>query len=324
MSSAKSLLRICLSDMPPSANGLRHPSDHELIVAYGAHGSVWKAATALGISGQTVHRRLKKLGCIKGKRLFTDAERNRVAAYYNDTPPASFSLECLATELGRTRQFICRQAKILGLTNPQRDLTSTQLAAVRKPKWQEKSHPRGALGLKHTDATKQKVSAASKLSWVTMKTFSIGNMSTEARQRKSDLASIRMNLQPAEKAYSRARGGRRADLGNVYFRSAWEANYARYLNWLVGKGEIERWEYEPQTFWFLAVKRGVRSYTPDFLVWEKGNSYFVEVKGWMDPKSKTKLKRMKQYYPNIRVDVVGQRQYDGIKSAVSRLVPGWE
>lgn len=318
------MIRIAISEMPPSANGMRSPTDLEIVDAYVAHGSIWKAAEALGIAGQTVHRRLSLIGAMKPMRVFSEEERTRVVAYYTSASQEDFSLDDLAKELGRTRNFICRKARDLGLTNPNRKANSKQLEAVRRPKWNDRPHPRGALGLKHSEEAREKMSAASKLAWVTMKTFSIGNMSPEALQRSSDRTSQRMALQPAEKAYSRSKGGRRDDLGGMYFRSAWEANYARYLNWLQAKGEIERWEYEPETFWFLAIKRGVRSYKPDFKIWERGNSYFVEVKGWMDDKSKTKLKRMKKYHPHIRVDVVDARQYASIKSKVSRLIRGWE
>ncbi len=59
--------------------------------------------------------------------------------------------------------------------------------------------------------------------------------------------------------------GRAPDLGDTYFRSRWERNWARYLNFLVQHGEITGWEYEPKTFWFHKIKRGTRSYKPDFI-----------------------------------------------------------
>lgn len=125
--------------------------------------------------------------------------------------------------------------------------------------------------------------------------------------------------------YSRAKAGTREDLG-FYVRSAWEANYARYLNWLVEKGEIHRYEYEPDTFWFEQIKRGTRSYTPDFKVWPKTNSpefEYHEVKGWMDQKSKTKLKRMGKYYPEVKIVLVDQAVYKAIAKWKS-LIPNWE
>lgn len=122
-----------------------------------------------------------------------------------------------------------------------------------------------------------------------------------------------------------SKAGYREDLGNIYFRSAWEANYARYLNWLIEKGQINRWEYESDTFWFDKIKRGVRSYKPDFKVWDRPESdpYYVEVKGWMDAKSKTKLKRMTKYHPDVRVDLFGAKEYRALKKW-SNLIPGWE
>src|SRR3972149_9721027 len=41
------------------------------------------------------------------------------------------------------------------------------------------------------------------------------------------------------------KSGRRADLG-MFFRSAWEANVARYLNFLKTHGSVKGWEYEPK------------------------------------------------------------------------------
>lgn len=88
----------------------------------------------------------------------------------------------------------------------------------------------------------------------------------------------------------------------IYMRSGWEHRYADHLNLLVLAGEVEKWDYEPDTFWFETIKRGVRSYRPDFRVCLRGGAIeYHEVKGYMDPKSKTKLKRMKKYHPNVKV-----------------------
>lgn len=119
------------------------------------------------------------------------------------------------------------------------------------------------------------------------------------------------------------RAGFREDIG-IYVRSAWEANYARYLNWLKSRGEIEDWEYEPQTFWFDKIKTGTRCYKPDFRVRERGKVYFVEIKGWMDPKSKTKIKRMRIYHPDIDLRVIDERQYKATARVVCRIIKGWE
>lgn len=126
--------------------------------------------------------------------------------------------------------------------------------------------------------------------------------------------------------YSRGKQGKREDLDNIFFRSSWEANYARYLNFLKSKEIIYKWQFEPDTFWFEKIKRGVRSYLPDFKIWDTSTSdpYYVEVKGWMDDKSKTKLKRMKKYYPEIRIDIVTSKEYNEIKKKISSLLVLWE
>lgn len=121
----------------------------------------------------------------------------------------------------------------------------------------------------------------------------------------------------------RARSGKRADLGDRYFRSSWEANYARYLNWLQSLGEIDSWEYEVDTFEF-PVKRGSKFYTPDFKVRERGSICYHEVKGWMDQRSATKLKRMTKYYPTVRVVLIDRPHYSAIAKKAAGMVAGWE
>lgn len=120
------------------------------------------------------------------------------------------------------------------------------------------------------------------------------------------------------------KGGMRDDLG-IYVRSAWEANYARYLNWLVSIGEIKEWQYEPDTFEFTGVKKGTRFYTPDFKITNLDNSIeYHEVKGYMDSRSKTKLKRMAKYYPGIKLIVIDGKAYSALAKDVKRLIPEWE
>jgi len=84
--------------------------------------------------------------------------------------------------------------------------------------------------------------------------------------------------------------GKRADL-NQFFRSNWEANCARWFN-----HQGKSWSYEPQVFSFLehGIKRGTVSYCPDFKV----GTLWVEVKGQLDPKGKTAIRRFKKFYPN--------------------------
>ena len=135
----------------------------------------------------------------------------------------------------------------------------------------------------------------------------------------------RATLQLQQKGQSRYPQPDRPEFPGVRFRSRWEANYARYLNWRVKHGEIARWEYEVETFWFLQIKRGVRSYTPDFKIYPlDGEPYFIELKGYMDAKSLTKLKRMRIYHPEVRVELVASGDYKALAKSIKHLIPGWE
>jgi len=96
----------------------------------------------------------------------------------------------------------------------------------------------------------------------------------------------------------------------IYFRSKWEWQYAVYLEFTKDREIIKEWEYESQTFWFEKIKRGVRSYKPDFKVIENdGSHYWVEVKGYMDTKSMTKIKRFKKFYPKEKLVVIDQKWF---------------
>lgn len=115
-----------------------------------------------------------------------------------------------------------------------------------------------------------------------------------------------------------AKKGKRADLGDIYWKSAWECNYARFLNFLK-----EEWEYEPHTFWFERIKRGTRSYKPDFFV-KRTNSY-IEVKGWWDRRSRTQMKRMALYYPEVKILIVDKEFFASIcKKGMCKLIKNWE
>lgn len=120
-----------------------------------------------------------------------------------------------------------------------------------------------------------------------------------------------------------SRAGKRADLG-IYVRSSYEANYCRFLKWLVSNGVIKSWEYEPDEFEF-PIKRGTRFYKPDFKITNNdGSIEYHEVKGWMDPKSKTQLKRMAKYYTDVKIVVIDADAYRAIARDVKGFLAGWE
>lgn len=127
-----------------------------------------------------------------------------------------------------------------------------------------------------------------------------------------------------ENMYSNSKGGKREDLNNMYFRSSWEANYARVLNYIKDRGEIQSWEYEPETFVFHNIKRGTTSYLPDFkITYPDGRIEYVEIKGFMDTRSKTKLNRMAKYYPNATIVLIQNKEYQRLCQEYSNKV-NWE
>lgn len=109
---------------------------------------------------------------------------------------------------------------------------------------------------------------------------------------KDLLAKIRI---PVTKGPFRA--GFRDDIG-VTVRSGWEANICRWFN---HQGIV--WEYEPRVFYFDTMRRGARSYLPDF--WLPELDIWVEVKGRLKSTDKTKLKRFKKFCPTEAAKLQG-------------------
>ena len=182
-------------------------------------------------------------------------------------------------------------------------------------------HPRGFLGMTHSPETRAKIGRKSRKYWE--------SLTADQRAQHAEKCcktAIRNGTLYANRRRGTWKAGWRVIGGNrKFYRSAWEANYARYLQWLKERGQIESWQHEPRTFWFEQIKRGCRSYLPDFIVTERnGDEAYHEVKGWMDDRSKTKLGRMAKYFPEVCVVVIKQREYDEIRRKVSPIIPGWE
>jgi hypothetical protein len=235
------------------------------------------------------------------------------------------NMDAIAVRLSRTKSSIAHRASRLALTRYGRNRGEghARVFADRMAAHQAtKGHPRGALGHVHTRETRAKMSATH--------LANPRHYTEEDLCRMSDRFVARRAVDPrvggsATETYSRAKRGRRDDLGDTFFRSRWEANYARYLNFLIKQRIIAKWEYEPETFWFEAIRRGVRSYTPDFRVTDPdGSVHFDEVKGWMDAKSATKIKRMKKYHPGVEVRVIGEKAYREIARKLGGAIPNWE
>lgn len=186
---------------------------------------------------------------------------------------------------------------------------------------QENGHPRGMSGKTHSVSAKAQMSASG-----------LARSARESDEVKADRALKSMKTRAATGILVSPRAGTTWKSGwrevggqRKYFRSKWEANYARYLQFLMDSGEIRNWEHEPVTFWFDAIKRGCRSYLPDFRVTENsGEVVFHEVKGWMDDRSKTKIHRMAKYHPTVKLVVIEASGYNDIRRKVSQMCNGWE
>lgn len=107
----------------------------------------------------------------------------------------------------------------------------------------------------------------------------------------------------------------------MFFRSKWEANYALYLDFLIKDRKIKTWGYEKERFIFHAIKSGATSYCPDFRIINIDDSLeYHEVKGWLTPRAKTQINRMRIYYPKIKLNLIDRNLYEDIRSKLSTIL----
>lgn len=286
--------------------------------------NVHKVADKHQVSHSVVHNYLKSHGYkLKGQK-FTQEEDDLIKKYYVKTDEKDFDLELLTKKLGRPNKTnVSRRARQLGLTvqgRPQNSETRELMSLKQKERIARDGHNRGALGLKHSEKTKEIITQKSNEYWQSVtpgKDAERVMKQLKTREKNGTLYNPRMKT--TWKQQWAEVGGKRN-----YYRSQWELNYARYLEWLKQNNQIKEWEHEPETFWFEQVKRGTRSYLPDFRVTElNGDIVYHEVKGWMDDKSKTKIKRMAKYYPNVKLIVIDSKAYKALEKQVSKLVKEW-
>ena len=84
--------------------------------------------------------------------------------------------------------------------------------------------------------------------------------------------------------------GKRKDLDGLFVRSAWEANFLRYLKY----NNIEYF-YEPKVFYFEGIKHGTVSYLPDIYLPETDE--YIEIKGQLTSQGRTAVNRFFKYFP---------------------------
>jgi len=130
-------------------------------------------------------------------------------------------------------------------------------------------------------------------------------------RRKMSESRKRLFATHPDRVYTNANGGKRTDLNNIYFRSNWEANYARILNNL----QID-WQYEASSF---LLSNG-KYYIPDFKLSE--NKY-VELKGWWDNDSKEKIKLFLAEYPSVELEIINEDSYKSLRNLFKTKI-NWE
>ena len=127
---------------------------------------------------------------------------------------------------------------------------------------------------------------------------------------------------------SNVKGWRTINDKRYYFKSLWEINYARYLEFSKQNKNILDWLYEPQLFRFPkdAYDAGPFLYKPDFKVITTDFKHtWHEVKGWMSPDSKKKTKRFRKHFPEETLIIIDKEWFSAAsKKRLKDLVPGWE
>jgi len=299
------------------------PSLNELGISYQKYKSVWKVGERFGISGQEVHKRLINAGYrLKGCKYTTEEKKAIREAYKEFSLKGESKLNELAERLQRPVTSICRQARLMGLSSPYRkhnEYLKRKKSEISK-KWHlTNPHPKGMRGKTHSQDYCQEIGERSKKWWKE------ASDEQKATSRKKALITKRNNGNDKNQRGSWKASWRKIGEKEKFYRSKWEANYARYLEYSLNKKWIKGWEHEPKTFWFEKIKRGTRSYLPDFQIFNNDGSYhWVEVKGWMDDRSKTKIKRFKKYFPNEKLIIIDGKWFKENNCKMKVIISSWE
>lgn len=290
-------------------------SNSLIIESYERTGNVWKTAKEVGLCGQTVHERLTRLGMINKINYWTEKDDVILLENYAKFKAENMLSE-LAKSLGRTKSFICKKAKKLGLTDKNRKNVSDKVReklSISTKKWiSEKGHPKGYLGHEHDAETREKLSQKCKAAWANP--TSVFN-SDEFRQQRSDILH-RKKISGKYQVYSRT-GTHSVEIGgkNYIFKSSWEVEIARNLQRLYEESAISEWNYENKHFVFEDVKRGIRSFCPDFEVIKRnGDKLYIEVKGWKMPSAMKRIKMFRERYYDVEFYLLDEKEYGKILS----------
>lgn len=97
------------------ATNVKKCSDEKIIASYETTGSIYRTAEQFGMCPQSVHERLQRLGVETGHP-WTKEDDKRLLRDYR-VYRAHGKVQQMADEMGRTRFFLSRKAKGLGLTD---------------------------------------------------------------------------------------------------------------------------------------------------------------------------------------------------------------
>lgn len=219
--------------------------------------TVKELAQNLNRTEPAIRNRKYKLGIKRGNcKPFTSEEKEIIKKWY--TKETGVDLDSLSKLLNRPKTSISAIAKTLGLTKYGNFTESQKESRKEKMKKTVSSidHPRGFLGKHHTEEVREKMSKFQLQRAINMSYEEKHEIAMKAVRTKKENGTLNNTT---SNAYSRTKSGKRKDLDNQFFRSAWEANVARILNYL----KIE-WRYEYKRFIFDKNDIGIDSYQPDF------------------------------------------------------------
>jgi len=296
--------------------------------------SVYSVSKELNIPVSSVQYRCNKLGILakrwprgaRGLKVpFTKEDEEKMLLLYEDYASRA-KLDELVKIFGRSKTFLYWKAKELGIpvwrrkSHERKYEYSDEAMSRLKERW-SRTVPPSHKGHRHTKETKEAMVKSSKdyyNSVISDGTDSIrvqkilktkmeryGSLTLGGRQRKW-------------KTGYRTVGGK-----TRYFRSTWEANYARFLGYKLQSGEISAWEHEVESFWF-EDKTYTHTYLPDFKVWfNDGHIEYHEVKGWLDARSQSKIDKMAKEYPAVKLIIILENWFRE-HLYLEKTIPDWE
>ncbi|MEC1526074.1 DUF790 family protein [Neobacillus niacini] len=115
--------------------------------------------------------------------------------------------------------------------------------------------------------------------------------------------------------FSYSAGGFRTDL-DPGFKSSWEANIARILNY-----QGVEWKYEKGT---KIYDSELGAYIPDFIVYRGGEVHVIEVKGRWDQRSVKKVSAAITQAKEEKIIIIDSDYYSLLEEKFKESFPNWE